>query len=71
MTTITLVQSDTIPVLRRTNKTTPHNGCLGYNAHFQIQTDGTRIRSHPIEDGIHDKGLNEETFPTGGVPRPQ
>jgi hypothetical protein len=31
----------------------------------------THIRSYPLWDGIHDKGLDLETFLTNRVPRPQ
>ena len=38
---------------------------------IQIQTNYMLVRSHPLWDGIHDKGLNEEAIQTGKVPQPR
>jgi hypothetical protein len=35
---------------------------------IRIQTERTRVRSHPLRDGIHDQALDLETYPAGGVP---
>ena len=38
---------------------------------IRIRIDRTRVRSHPLWDGIRDKGLYLETSLAGGEPRPQ
>ena len=43
---------------------------MGTKPTVRIRTDRTRVRSHPLRDGIHDKGLDLETFLTYGEPRP-
>ena len=60
--TITSVWLGTIPVPRRTVVTT------GTMPTVQKWTDRTRLLSHPLRDGIHDKGLDLETFLTCGEP---
>jgi hypothetical protein len=47
---ITLVRSDTIPVPRRTNETTPHSGGNGYEAH-RPNTDPQDARTIPATTG--------------------
>jgi hypothetical protein len=37
----------------------------------QIQTDKMHVWSHPLRDGIHDKGLDERTIQTSRVPWPR
>jgi hypothetical protein len=45
---------------------------LGLLQHFLCVETGSKfssgIRPHPLRDGIHDKGLDQQTFPAGGVP---
>jgi len=43
----------------------------GMKPTVRIRTDKTRLRSHLIRDGIHDKGLNLETSLADEEPRHQ
>jgi hypothetical protein len=37
----------------------------------QIKSDKMKVRSHPLQDGIHDEGLNLEAIQTDGSHDPQ
>ena len=66
---VTLVRSDAIHVPCSSAKTTPPKAVTtGTITTGQIRPDKTHVRFHPLRDGIHDKGLDLETFPAGRVP---
>ena len=56
---VTSVWSDTIPVVRHTDKTIPPKAVtMGTITTSQIRPDKTRVRPHPLLDEIHDEGFD-------------